>query len=145
MKAHIAISGLFLSLSACGQGFATPEFKIWVAGDTDNIAASDIDKAWMVAAAIVQVPDQTILAQGLYVTFEAQPIAYADTLYSGLTVGYEVQVLRRSCVLAGNSALIHEFGHVALGLKTGDEDINHTSPEWVRLNGQSTTCAEVGQ
>lgn len=121
--------------AACGQ--YTPHYHIYVAGDSEDVALGDVDRAWTDAASLADV-EPGALAQRLplNVTFTAGPVQVSGdaNLYHGMSVNEDeaVETVERlsGSVLDSNHVLVHEFYHTVLFLERGDADYNHVSSNW---------------
>jgi hypothetical protein len=130
--------GLIVLSCACVP--ATPTYGIMYSVATPDPSTSEldleqIDTAWREASVLAGVDPDKVLQQGLVLSFEDRYITYNGApgeRFYGLTVPGACRVYwTETCLFNPKSALLHEFLHAALALKTqGDVDAGHLNPAW---------------
>lgn len=138
---------LILAASLGGCNTMTTPDGIFEATQGNGLVVSDInaeqvDAAWTAANALAGADSSRAKEVALY--WQTDPISYGETLYAGLTSPPFVRVVYRdSCVVGPNTALVHEFLHVAFFNLTGNLDPNHTAPQWHEVSGVTEDLART--
>ena len=135
------LAGL-LSLWACG---AAPEGM-----PLSPALQRDADAALVMAAAFADMPAARLTAADVRIRttenvagIDGQGLLQGRTQAQGdhfeVLIVYSPQLRHLAC----GTALIHELYHVALQLKTGDGDAQHTGPRWPAVDAaelQASVC-----
>lgn len=131
----ILLTSALLILCSCASR-QSPVFHINLSGynaDTSNINAVDLAMAEAFNMVGVRSPKDWFtsveLHQGPYFLLSISSTKYSGTETSELGQTF-IQNVWFPCLLDSHSALLHEFVHMALFVKNGDEDNGHTTPVW---------------
>jgi hypothetical protein len=134
-KTSFAILAFLLSCCmACAT--LTPEFKIAYAGvepvKTEAVNPHQIDLAWALACQLAGIdPEEAAQKYQITMAFEAEPVEWMGHLYFGLSSMENSRVwFQPRCLFDENSAVLHEFMHIALWIKNGDADRGHRADRW---------------
>lgn len=149
----VAFSVLAFLLSCCVSMSKTPDYKInygVIAPVTDaQVNPLQIDLAWNLACQMVGIdPYKALEKHQVSVVFEPEPIEWMGGQYYGLTYDNATRVwFQPRCLFDAESALLHEFTHIALWIKTGDSDSYHAASRWplvenIRDFVESRICPE---
>lgn len=126
---------ILFMLGACGQ---TTPLGIHYACESDvsacGVNPDHVDTLATSAARLANLAPSRLYQAWVSVEFAGKPIQVMGETLSGACVETSAQVLYVSeGEYAPHSALLHEFYHMSLYLKTGDYDSSHSAPGWREL------------